>query len=132
MKHIEVSAAAIIDNKKVLITKRNGGPFHDMWEFPGGKVEENETLEETVIREINEELLIKVEPTKHLVTVNYQYPDFHLTMHLYICEIIKGKPTLTEHSDLKWVGSENLDAVNWLPADIDIIPVLKEYLINLQ
>lgn len=131
MKQIEVAAAAIIDEHKVLITRREGGEFHNMWEFPGGKIEHNETHQETVIREIQEELQCLVDVKEHLITINYQYPTFHLTMHVYISKIIKGKPTLTEHSALRWVDQFELDDVGWIPADIDIIPRLKKYLINL-
>lgn len=132
MKHIEVAAAAIIKDKKVLITKRVGGDFHNMWEFPGGKVEKNETVKDAVKREIKEELLCEIIPQAHLITIEYQYPDFHLTMHLYISKLTNGKPTLTEHAALRWVSHTELDDVHWIPADIAIIPKLKDYLISLQ
>lgn len=131
MKYIFVAAAAIVKNNKVLITKRVGGPYHDMWEFPGGKIEEDESHQEAVIREIQEELLCDINPLEKLITITHQYPEFHMTMHLYISELIKGEPTLTEHSAMQWVGPEDLDDVNWIPADIDIIASLKSYLVNL-
>lgn len=132
MKYIEVVAALIIKNDTVLITQRKGGPFDGLWEFPGGKIEDLESHQEALIREIREELKCIVVPIQHFKTIKYQYPDFHLTMHLYISKLIKGKPTLTEHAQLKWVSHEQLEAVKWLPADIDIIEDLKNYLKSLQ
>lgn len=130
MKTIYVSAAAIIEDKKVLITQRIGGDFHGLWEFPGGKIENNESKENAVIREIKEELDCEIKPIKDLITIEYTYPNFHLVMTLFISELIKGKPTLLEHNALKWVSANELDNVNWLEADIEIIPVLKDYLLT--
>lgn len=128
MKKIEVAAAAIIDHNHVLITKRKGGDFDGLWEFPGGKIEPKESQKEAVVREIKEELRFDVIPKSHLTTIQHAYPNFHLTMHVYICEVKSGKPTLTEHADYQWVSSIELDTIDWLPADISIIPILKYYL----
>lgn len=130
MKKIEVSAAAIQKGNKILITKRNGGEFDGMWEFPGGKIKTNETREAAVIREIKEELKVDIDPTQFLTTIEYEYPNFHLTMHVFICRLIKGNITLTEHSDYMWVTKDTLKDIYWIPADIDIIPELSDYLNN--
>ena len=121
MKKIEVSAAIIKKEKEILITKRSGGPFHDKWEFPGGKIEKNESRENAVIREIKEELEVDIQVDSFLTTIQYQYPQFHLTMHTFWCTITKGDLVLTEHSEAKWVKEKDLLDVDWIPADIDVI-----------
>ena len=121
MKKIEVSAAIIRSDKEILITKRNGGPFHDMWEFPGGKIEKDESREDAVIREIKEELEVDIKVDSYLTTIQYQYPDFHLTMHTFWCTITKGDLVLTEHSEALWIKEKDLLNVDWIPADIDVI-----------
>lgn len=103
-----------------------------MWEFPGGKIEKGESHKEALVREIKEELLCEIVPYELLSTITFQYPTFHLTMHVYISKITNGNPILTEHSALRWVNAHEVDCVEWVPADIDIIPKLKNYLINLQ
>lgn len=129
MKHIEVVAAALIQDHKVLITQRDKGEFSGLWEFPGGKIEPFETHHQALIREIHEELNINVEPTHLLKTIQYQYPNFHLTMHLYACTLADSKqPLLIEHRDMRWVKSNELDDIPWLPADIDAIAPLKNQL----
>lgn len=126
MKTIEVVAAVIIDNNKVFATQRGYGQLKDRWEFPGGKVETGESLEDALMREIKEELDTLINVDEYLCTVDYDYPEFHLRMHCYYCSVIKGCLALKEHEAAKWLGPEELWDVDWLPADIEVIKVLKE------
>jgi len=127
MKTIEVVAAIIKDNNKIFTTRRGYGEFENMWEFPGGKIELGETKEEALTREIKEELELDIDITKYLTTVDYDYPNFHLTMHCYICSISGGKLQLNAHNDAKWSTLEELDKLKWVPADILVIEKLKEF-----
>ncbi len=124
MKQIEVVAAIIHKDESYFATQRGYGEFEGMWEFPGGKIEENETPEEALIREIREELSIDIEIEKFFCTVEYDYPAFHLTMHCYLCHIACGTPQLLEHKSARWLDKDMLSSVEWLPADRDIITVL--------
>ena len=126
MKTINVVAAVIKDQDKIFSTKRGYGEFINMWEFPGGKIEEGETKEEALIREIKEELEVSISVDSFLTTVEYDYPNFHLTMHCYLCTILDGTINLVEHSDAKWLDLKHIDTVNWLPADIAVVDKLKE------
>ena len=128
MKNIEVVAAIIVKDGCVLSTKRLKGEFAGQWEFPGGKVEPNETNEQALIREIQEELNADIIVKEFLCTVKYQYPNFHLTMHCYICNLVTSDFVLNDHSDAKWLTKDTLDTVEWLPADIEILSSLKQYL----
>ncbi len=124
MKQIEVVAAIIHKDESYFATQRGYGEFEGMWEFPGGKVEANETPEEALMREIREELTINIEIERFFCTVEYDYPAFHLTMHCYLCHIAYGTPQLLEHKSAKWLDKEMLSSVEWLPADKDIIDLL--------
>lgn len=126
MKTIEVVAAIIKNNNKIFVTRRGYGEFKDMWEFPGGKMEPLETQEEALIREIKEELELDIEVSKYLTTVDYDYSNFHLTMHCFICTICGGELQLNVHNDAKWITLEELDNLNWIPADILVVEKLKE------
>ena len=127
MKIIEVVAAIIKDNNnRIFTTCRGYGEFENMWEFPGGKIELKETNEEALTREIKEELELDIDITKYLTTVDYDYPNFHLTMHCYICKISGGKLQLNAHNDAKWTTLEGSDKLKWVPADILVIEKLKE------
>lgn len=128
MKTIEVVAAIIKDKDKILATQRGYGDFKGGWEFPGGKVEPHETKEHALIREIKEELHTELHVGSLLTTVEYDYPNFHLTMHCYLCTLIKESFTLTEHTAAKWLDKNNLDSVEWLPADIEVVNLLKNIL----
>ena len=128
MKTIEVVAAIIKDKDTILATRRGYGEFVNMWEFPGGKVEVGETSEEALIREIREELSITISVDQFVTTVDYDYPNFHLTMHCFLCTQVNGTLTLNEHNDAKWIHSSELDELNWLPADLEILQELKKYL----
>lgn len=125
MKSIEVVAAIIKKDDKYLATQRGYGEFIDMWEFPGGKIEPGETKEEALEREIMEELNVRIKPCKFLLTVEYTYPQFHLTMHCYLCKI-NEKIKLIEHKDAKWLNLKSLKTVKWLPADLEIIDYITD------
>lgn len=127
MKTIRVSAAVIHDNGKILATQRGYGDFKGMWEFPGGKREEGETGEEAILREIKEELKADIAIEKFLITVEYQYPNFFLIMDCYLCTLISDGLTLTEHEDARWLDVDNLDVVEWLPADIAALNAVKRH-----
>ena len=121
MKKIEVVAAIIVNEKKVFATQRGYGEFKDGWEFPGGKIELGESSEEALVREIREELDVDIKVGRLLETVEYDYPRFHLTMHCFICELLSEEIILKEHEDAKWLAEEELDSVDWLPADVNLI-----------
>jgi 8-oxo-dGTP diphosphatase len=125
MKNIEVVAAVIKKGDKIFITRRGYGDFIDMWEFPGGKIESGESREEALIREIKEELELDINIVDSLTTVEYDYPNFHLTMHCFICSISGGELSLNAHNDAKWCTIEDLDNQKWVPADILVIDALK-------
>lgn len=126
MKTIEVVAAVIRDGGRILATERGYGDFKVGWEFPGGKMEPGETPEAAVVREIEEELRVTVRPTAFIETVEYDYPTFHLTMHCFMCEVVSGEITLTEHLAMKWLTKETLETVDWLPADVSVVRKLEE------
>ena len=124
-KQVTVAAAIIVDGDKIFATQRGYGKFKDGWDFPGGKVEQGETPQQAVKREIMEELDTEIEVGELFDTVEYDYPDFHLTMYCFFCTIISGDLVLKEHEAAKWLTKETLDSVDWLPADIDLIEKLK-------
>ena len=126
MKTIKVVAAVIKRNNKIFVTQRGYGEFKDGWEFPGGQVEKGETKEEALIREIKEELDTVIKVDSYLDTIEYDYPDFHLSMDCFICSIVEGNLVLKEHEDSKWIKKEEIDTLNWLPADLVIIDKVKE------
>ena len=128
MKTIRVVAAIIIKNGEVFATQRGYGDFKGGWEFPGGKIDAGETPEEALIREIKEELDTEVEVIELLDTVEYDYPNFHLSMDCFICSIKSGDLVLKEHEAAQWLTKETLDSVNWLPADLGLIDKIREYL----
>nr|WP_303210105.1 (deoxy)nucleoside triphosphate pyrophosphohydrolase [Methanobrevibacter smithii] len=126
MKEIKVVAAIIQKENKILATKRGYGEFINMWEFPGGKIESGETKEQALVREIKEELNIEISVDKFAIDIEYQYPNFYLFMSCFICSIKEGSIELLEHNDGKWITKEELNTLNWLPADIDAVNYLKE------
>ena len=117
-----------LDNNKIFATQRGYGEFKDGWEFPGGKIEEGETPEEALVREISEELDTKIRVDEKVETVEYDYPTFHLSMDCFICNIIEGDLILKEHKASKWLSKDELYSVDWLPADKVLIEKLKEYI----
>ncbi|BCZ44387.1 DNA mismatch repair protein MutT [Clostridium gelidum] len=125
MKTIEVVAGIIQNNNEIFITRRGYGEFENMWEFPGGKMQMGETRGEALRREIKEELELEIEISKYLTTVEYDYPNFHLKMHCFICTISGGELHLNAHNEVKWTTLEELDKLNWVPADISVIEKLK-------
>ena len=126
MKEIKVVAAIIQKENKISATKRGYGEFINMWEFPGGKIESGETKEQALVREIKEELNIEISVDKFAIDIEYQYPNFYLFMSCFMCSIKEGSIELLEHNDGKWITKEELNTLNWLPADIDAVNYLKE------
>ena len=130
MKTIRVVAAIIIEKGKVFATQRGYGEFKDGWEFPGGKIEEGETPEQAIVREIEEELDTEIEVVELLDKVEYDYPKFHLSMDCFVCRIKSGDLVLKEHEAAKWLTKEELYSVDWLPADFGIVREIEEYIKN--
>ena len=127
MKHIEVVAAIIHDEKgRIFATQRGYGDYKDWWEFPGGKMEPGEMPEEALMREIWEELETRIRVERLVRTVEWDYPAFHLTMHCYLCHVESGHLELKEHEAAKWLRKEELESVNWLPADEAVVKRLGE------
>ena len=129
-KTVKVVAAIIIHDNKIFATQRGYGEFKDGWEFPGGKIEPGETPQEALVREIKEELDIEIEVKDFLETVEYDYPEFHLSMDCFFCVIRSGELVLKEHEAAKWLTAEKLDSVDWLPADKGLIEAIRGYLSN--
>ena len=125
MKTIKVAAAIITHNHQIFATQRGYGEYKDAREFPGGKIEEGETPQEALIREIREELDTEVEVGELIDTVEYDYPTFHLSMNCFLCTIKSGNLVLKEHEAARWLTRETLDSVAWLPADVALIEKLK-------
>lgn len=128
MKQIEVVAAIIVKDGKIFATQRGYGEFKHWWEFPGGKMEKGESPEEALIREIQEELDAEIEVGDLLETVEWDYPDFHLTMHCFICRLLSESVHLNEHEASAWLEATKLKSVRWLPADEGIISRLETIL----
>lgn len=125
MKKIHVVAAVIKQNNKIFATQRGSGEFKGGWEFPGGKVEAGESPEAAIVREIQEELRTTVNVEKYIDTIEYDYPTFHLSMDCFLCSIKDGNLELLEHSAARWLKKDEIDEVNWLPADIVILDKVK-------
>ena len=128
MKSIEVVAAIIRDGDRVFATQRGYGPWKDWWEFPGGKMEEGETPQEALKREIMEELSADIHVGKLLDTVEWDYPEFHLTMHCFMCTLSHDAMHLNEHEAAKWLNMTTLRSVKWLPADEALLPLIEKEL----
>ena len=126
MKQIEVVAAILHDSEnRIFATQRGSGDWKDWWEFPGGKIELGETPEQALKREIWEELETRIIVERFLQTVEWDYPKFHLILHCFLCHVESGNLTLKEHEAAKWLSPNELDSVQWLPADWEIIEKLK-------
>lgn len=128
MKTVKVVAAVIRDQNRIFATARGYGEYRGQWEFPGGKVEIGETDRQALVREIQEELNTRIEVNDYIDTIEYDYPNFHLSMACYFCSIMEGKLELLEASDSRWLTKDELYEVQWLPADITIIEKIREKL----
>ena len=128
MKTIRVVAALIVQGGRIFATQRGYGAMKDGWEFPGGKIEPGETPQEALAREIREELDAQVAVGNLFETVEYDYPQFHLSMACYFCTIESGKLVLKEHEAAKWLALEELESVDWLPADWKLVRPLRDYM----
>ncbi len=128
MKTIEVVAAIIIKDNMVYATQRGYGEFKGWWEFPGGKTEDGESLEDALKREIREELVAEIEVGELLDIVEWDYPNFHLTMHCFVCSLLSDTLQLNEHEADAWLNAKSLHSVKWLPADEGLIPRIQRVL----
>lgn len=126
MKHIEVVAAVMVNHKNQIFCARrkNQGELALKWEFPGGKIEQNESLEDALIREIKEEFSTTIKVNDFIMTVQHQYQGFHLTMHAFYAEVIEGNLVLNEHTDSKWLLKHELLSLDWAAADLPIVHAL--------
>lgn len=130
MKKIEVVAAVIIQDGKILAVQKGQAKYDYVsykWEFPGGKVEPGESLEQAIQREILEELQIQIIPKELMLTVEHTYPDFYLIMHCFICDYEYGEIQLTEHIELKWLDLSEFKTLDWAAADIPVVKKIVEY-----
>ena len=128
MKTIEVAAAMIIRDGQVFATQRGYGGWKGWWEFPGGKIEPGEGPREALVREIREELNAEISVGELVDVVEWDYPDFHLTMHCFICTLLSDSLHLNEHEAAAWLTHETLRSVQWLPADVILLDKISGYL----
>ena len=131
MKTIYVAAAIIHNGNKIFATQRGYGNFKGFWEFPGGKIEQGESPEDALRREILEELDTHIAIEQRVTTIEWDYQQFHLTMHCFWCHVESGSLTLKEHQAARWLTTDELDSVEWLPADKDILSKIKVLLQSL-
>lgn len=130
MKHIDVVAAVIVTENGILATQRSHGEFKDKWEFPGGKIEPGETPEQALKREIKEELDVDISIDSYIEAVHYAYTDFEIKLYVFVCSVASGNITLKEHKSSEWLKTDELDSMEWLPADKVVLPALKRYFDN--
>lgn len=132
MKRIRVAAAVILrihDGKKeVLAAQRSHGEYEGLWEFPGGKIEEGETAQEALVREIREELAIEIEAGTLIAAIEYDYPGFHLSMECFSAQIKSSSPVCLEHKELRWISDCELNSISWLPADKEAVSAARKLL----
>ena len=133
MKTIKVVAAVICDSlqtkTRIFATARGYGEFKGMWEFPGGKIEPGETPQQALAREIKEELATTIKVGELIDTIEYDYPEFHLSMDCFWCEVIEGDLVLLEAQEARWLTKDELDSVNWLPADLGLVEIICEQIV---
>jgi len=125
MKTVKVVAAVIRNQDHIFATQRGYGEFKDGWEFPGGKVEEGETPEYALVREIEEELDTEIAVGERIGCIEYDYPTFHLSMECFWAKVISGNLILKEHKAAKWLSKDELNSIEWLPADLELIEMIK-------
>ncbi len=128
MKTVRVAAAVIKDGNKIFATQRGYGNFEGGWEFPGGKIEEGETPQDALKREILEELDTEISVGEFIDRIEYDYPTFHLSLDCFVCETVRGDLVLKEHKVAKWLDKDTIDTVAWLPADVALIEKIKALL----
>lgn len=126
MKTLHVVCAVIRKDDKIFATQRGYGEFKDGWEFPGGKIESGETPQQALKREIHEELDTEINVGYQIETVEYDYPEFHLSMQCFWCNVLSGKLTLLEAEDARWLTKDTIENVDWLPADKELVQKIKE------
>mgnify|MGYP003431783713 CR=1 FL=1 len=126
MKTLHVVCAVIRKDDKIFATQRGYGEFKDGWEFPGGKIESGETPQQALKREIHEELDTEINVGDQIETVEYDYPEFHLSMQCFWCNVLSGKLTLLEAEDARWLTKDTIESVDWLPADKELVQKIKE------
>ena len=132
MRSVRVSAAVIRDGDKILAAERGYGEYRGFWEFPGGKREEGESGEEAIIREIKEELGVTIETDGFIATIEHDYPDFHLIMDCYYAHVVEGVIKANEHMALRWISVDEIESLEWLPADWKILPFVREKAMHLE
>lgn len=126
MKTINVVAAIIEDGNRIFATQRGYGEFKDGWEFPGGKIETGESPKQALKREIKEELDMEIRVGDLLIVVEHDYPMFHLSMQCFLCSVVSGEIKLKEHEAAKWLTRDQLDSVDWLPADVKVVEAYRK------
>lgn len=132
MRSVRVSAAVIKDDDKILAAERGYGEYRGFWEFPGGKREEGESGEEAIIREIKEELGVTIETDGFIATIEHDYPDFHLIMDCYYAHAVQGAIKANEHMALRWISVDEIESLEWLPADWKVLPFVREKAMHLE
>lgn len=129
-RFLNVAAAVIIDDGRILAAQRDRGELAGGWEFPGGKLEPGETAAEACVREVREELSVPVTDIAPFVTLDYSYPSFRMHLETFTCRIEAGTPHSDEHRELRWLAGDELDSVEWLPADVQVVNALRAYLLS--
>ena len=132
MRSVRVSAAVIRDGDKILAAERGYGEYRGFWEFPGGKREEGESGEDAIIREIKEELGVTIETDGFIAIIEHDYPDFHLIMDCYYAHVVEGVIKANEHMALRWISVDEIEGLEWLPADWKVLPFVREKAMHLE